>query len=176
MPKDPLSMTISLIQSLNLIHDGEYNIYQLQKMNGIEGHWVTIKKYLKIIATIQKYSPEIKFDGSILKISNKNYYSQLQEIEKFIVNLFQKNAVTEESAIPIDKKALNGEILKTEGILFKFVDNKCYLLNAGMDVYRSIEKQLSEIISNGKILPSNQKKDSVLLQWLEELKEYMDVD
>ncbi len=81
--------------------------------------------------------------------------SELQSIKPRQIKLLQENA------IPIDQNSLNNEILESEGILFKFVNNKCYLTTSGLNVYRSIEKHLIEIISNDKILPSKLKKETV---------------
>ncbi|TXT59802.1 MAG: hypothetical protein BAJALOKI2v1_170056 [Promethearchaeota archaeon] len=152
MNRDPLSIILSLIYSLNVLQDDkEYNINELKSLPKMDRHWITIKKYLKIIQIIQKFSPEIKLEDSKFEIKNSKIYERFNEKEKLILYLFNNEALREDQAIKLPDSLFNINIQEYSGYLFhKVEENKYYLSKAGMDLYKSINRDLTDLIYNNK--------------------------
>ena len=153
MKKDPLSIVISLLFNLNLLHENQkYNINHFKALSHLDLHWVTIKKYLKIISLIKKYSPNIEiFDDSKLDIVASKIYQSLTKKERFILYLRNNQALDLENGISIPRDFNTQEIVESVGFLFeKTQDNLYYLNSAGLEVFSSIKHDLSDLIFNEK--------------------------
>ncbi len=153
MKKDPLNIITSLIFNLNLLEENRtYNINEFKYLRNLEYHWITVKKYLKIISLIQEYSPEIQIiDDSKLKIKKSKIYKNLTEKEKIIIYLFNIQAFDQNSAIFLPDDFEISKISKSIGYLFnKTENNKYYLTKSGLDLYKSIKQSLSDLIFNEK--------------------------
>ncbi len=148
--KDPLTIAISLIYNLNLLEeDKDYNIHELKFITALENHWITIQKYLQMFNLIQRYSPKIEFNGSKLRVTKSEIYRRLNNKEKFILHLYNNQAKDLEHAISInfDISSISNSI----GYLFKKTeDNKYYLRKSGLEMYRYLKKDLSNLIYNNK--------------------------
>ena len=150
--KDPLSIVISLIYNLNLLEENrEYNINELKFITGLDNHWITIKKYLKIFKLIQNYCPQIELKGSKLRIINSKIYKRLGEKEKFILYLFNNHAISPDNAIEIPKEFDLSIISESINYLFKKTEeNKFYLTESGLELYKYFKKDISDLIYNHK--------------------------
>lgn len=153
MKKDPLNIITSLIFNLNLLEENRtYNINEFKFLRNLEYHWITIKKYLKMISLIQEYSPEIQIiDDSKLKIKKSKIYKNLTEKEKTIIYLFNNQAFDQNSAVFLPDDFEISKISKSIGYLFnKTESNKYYLTKSSLDLYKSIKQSLSDLIFNEK--------------------------
>ncbi len=152
MKKDPFDIIISIIYSLNLLEENrEYNINELKSITVLDRHWLTIQKYLKIIEKIQKYCPNIEFDDSKLIINDSKIYKRFSEKEKFIIYLFNQGALNSENAVPIHDDIDFSEISGSINYLYnKTEDNRFYLKESGLNIYRLIKQNLSDLIFNDK--------------------------
>lgn len=152
MNKDPLQITTDLILNLNLISEGEeFNINSFKEMRNIKSHWITIERYLKLFNVVQKYCPDFTFEDSNFTILESKMQRNLNEKEKFILYLFNQGALNEEKAIELEEDYFNEDILESKGYLFDITENnKCFLNEAGIDLYRSIHHRITEIIINKK--------------------------
>ena len=148
--KDPLSIAISLIYNLNLLEEEkDYNIHKLKFITTLENHWITIQKYLTMFNLIQRYCPKIELNGSKLRIIKSEIYRRLNDKEKFILHLYNNQAKDPEHAISInfDISSISNSI----GYLYKKTeDNKLYLTESGLEIYRYLKKDLSDLIYNNK--------------------------
>ncbi len=152
MKQDPLNITISLIFSLNLLEENvEYNINEIKSLSEISQHWVTVQKYLNIIKLIQKYSPEIEFYGSKLKILDSKIYKKLSMKQKLIIYLHNNRALTEDTAVKIGEIFDIIDISESIDHLYKKAENnKYFLTKSGLNIYRLFKHNISELISNKK--------------------------
>jgi hypothetical protein len=86
----------------------------------------------------------------------------LNEKEKFILYLFNHGALNEEKAIELEETHYNEEILESKGYLFDVTENnKCYLNEAGIDLYRSIYHRVSEIIINRRDMETKYEENEI---------------
>lgn len=152
MKNDPLNIAISLIFSLNLLEENEeYNINEIKGLSSISQHWITIQKYLNIVTLIQKYSPEIEYYGSKLKLINSKIYGGLSTKQKFILYLYNNHALTAETAIVMKETLTDSIISDSIGYLYEKTEmDKYFLTKSGINIYRSIKHNISNIISNKK--------------------------
>ncbi len=150
--KDPLSIAISLIYNLNLLEEEKYyNIHELKFITNLENHWITIQKYLQMFNLIQKYCPKIELKGSKMRITKSEIYRRLNDKEKLILYLFNNQAIDIEHAInlPIDFDI--SSISESIDYLFKKIENdKYYITKSGLEIYRYLKKDLSDLIYNNK--------------------------
>lgn len=153
MKKDPLSIMNSMVLNLNLLEPNqEYNINELKFMKDLEMHWNTIKKYLKIISLIQGYAPSIVIRDSKFTIINSDIYNHLNDKEKCVITLFNRKAIDQDSAIDIVLDNIE-TIDDSIGYIFeKTSDNKYYLNEVGLDLYKSIKQDILDIIYEEKNL------------------------
>lgn len=151
MDNDPLSITLSLIISTNLLEDNKsYNINEIKSLPNIERHWKTIKKYYKIFHLVQKYCPNINMIDSKIRVIKSEIYSRLNLKEKAVLFLFNKKALNEESATILPdrfKEKINDSL---DYIFKKTRNNNYYLTNVGIDIYKSIYQDFSDLIFNNK--------------------------
>lgn len=150
MKQNPLNIAISLIFSLNLLEENiEYNINEIKSLSKISQHWITVQKYLNIFNLIQKYSPKIDFYGSKLKIIDSKIYKRLSEKQKFILYLYNNHALTEDTAIELGDIFDIMKIAESIGNLYeKTESDKYFLTKSGLNIYRLIKHNISEMISN----------------------------
>ena len=150
--KDPLSIAISLVYNLNLLEEEkDYNINELKFITTIENHWITIQKYLTMFNIIQRYCPKIELKGSKLRITKSEIYRRLNDKEKLVLYLYNNQAIDLEHAVnlPIDFNI--SFISNSIGYLYKKTeDNKLYLTKSGLEIYRYLKKDLSDLIYNNK--------------------------
>ncbi len=150
--QDPINIAISLIFNLNLLEENkEYNINEVKSLKNLGHHWITIKKYLKICNLINKYCPKFELYGSRFRITNSKIYQRLSEKEKFILFLFNNQAFDEDSAmdfsVSLNKSGLDDSI---DYLYKKTESNKFYLTKSGINKYKLIEQNLTELIYNEK--------------------------
>lgn len=127
------------------------SINALRSLPKMERHWITIKKYLKIIQLIQKYSPQIELEDSKFKITKSKIYKRFNIKEQLILFLFNNHALNKEHSIDIPSKYKNREIRESIGYLFNKNENDTYYLsNSGIDVFKSISSDLTDLIYNNK--------------------------
>jgi len=152
MKRDPLDMTISLLLNLNLLEPNEeYNINELKTLRNLDFHWNTILKYLKIFNLIKKYSPNFGLNDSKLTLNETIVSNRLNEKERLVIYLFNKNAINKENAIEIPKSLLFEGINESRNIIFGMSSSeKYYLTDIGLDIYRSIKQSLVDLIINEK--------------------------
>lgn len=150
MKRDPLDTTISLILNLNLLEKNEqYNINELKTLKNLDFHWNTIFKYLKLFNLVKKYCPNFELNESKLHITNTIIFDRLNEKEKLVLYLFNRNAISSESAIEIPERFYHEDIKISIGVLFEMLDTKKFYLNkAGLDIYRSIKQNLINLLFN----------------------------
>jgi len=167
MNKDPLSIIISLIYNLNLLEESrEFNINELKSLPQMDRHWITIKKYLKIIQLIQKYCPQIELKDSKFVIKKSQVYQRFNKKEQLLLFLFNNQALDEENAIDIPDRLDNPSIRDSLGFLFhKTVNGKYYLSKSGIEGYKSINSDLNDLIYNNKntneVFPKKERYEEV---------------
>ncbi len=152
MKKDPLSIATSLVFNLNLLREStEYNINEIKSLRNLENHWKTIKKYIKMFQIIKEYCPEIELNNSNLTIRKSKLYQRLDPVERFILYLFNNEAIDPESAVNCPKEFKIEEINESKGYLYKQTGkNKFFLTKSGKNIFRLIKQNLSEIIFQQK--------------------------
>lgn len=152
MKRDPLNIALSLIYNLNLIEENrELNINNFKSLRDIANHWNTIKKYLKIFQLVQKYCPDFEISDSKIKVVYSEIYNRLSVKEKLILYLMNNDAFSEESAVQIGENINEPDILGSIGYLYERTENgKYYLRKSGIDKYKLIEQNLSDLIYNEK--------------------------
>jgi len=152
MKRDPLNIALSLIYNLNLIEENrELNINNFKSLRDIANHWNTIKKYLKIFQLVQKYCPDFEISDSKIKVVYSEIYNRLSVKEKLILYLMNNNAFSEESAVQIGENFNETDILDSIDYLYQRTENeKYYLRKSGIDKYKLIEQNLSDLIYNEK--------------------------
>jgi len=150
--KDPLTIAISLIYNLNLLEEEkDYNIHELKFITTLENHWITIQKYLQMFNLIQRYCPKIELNGSKLRIIKSEIYRRLSNKEKFILHLYNNQAKDSEHAVNLSIDFDISSISNSIGYLYKKTeDNKFYLTKSGLEMYRYLKKDLSDLIYNNK--------------------------
>lgn len=167
MNKDPLSIILSLIYNLNLLEENrEFNINELKSLPQMERHWITIKKYLKIIQLIQKYCPQIELKDSKFEIKKSQIYQRFSKKEQLLLFLFNNQALDEENAIDIPDRLDNPSIRESLGYLFhKTVNDKYYLSKSGIEGYKSINSDLNDLIYNNKnineVFPKKERHEEI---------------
>ncbi len=86
-----------MIMNLNLLEpDQEYNINELKFIKDLDMHWITIKKYLKIISLIQDYAPLIDIKNSKFTVINSDIFNHLNEKEKCVITLLNRKSMNQE--------------------------------------------------------------------------------
>jgi len=163
--KEPINISISLIVSLNLLEENkEYNINEIKTLKNLGHHWITINKYLKIFNFINKYCPKLELNGSRLRIIYSKIYHRLSEKEKFILYLYNNQAFDEKSAVDFIKDLNLEQIEESLNYLFKKTQNsRFYLTESGINKYRLIEQNLSDLIYNEKEINEIFGKPELLL-------------
>lgn len=151
MKKDPLSIINSMILNLNLLEPYQkYNINELKFIKDLDMHWITIKKYLKIISLVQDYAPLLDIEDSKFTIINSDIFNHLNDKEKYVIALFNRKAMNQDSAIVIPIEFCN-TINESIGYLFeKTSDNRFYLNEVGLDLYKSIKQDILDLIYEEK--------------------------
>ncbi|MBD3342556.1 MAG: hypothetical protein GF353_25880 [Candidatus Lokiarchaeota archaeon] len=110
-----------------------------------------MRKYLKIFYLIKKYCPEFKLNESRIKIIKSKVQRRLDEKEKLILYLFHEGAKNESSAVAIDKYFNFEDIKSSTNYLYKRRnDKKYYLTESGLNIYRLILNNLTELIYTDK--------------------------
>ncbi|MGV9171911.1 MAG: hypothetical protein ACOC44_09220 [Promethearchaeia archaeon] len=152
MNNDPLNITLSLIHNLNLLEEKkEFSINTLRSLPKMDRHWMTIKKYLKIIQLIQKYCPKIELNDSKFRIKQSKIYGRFNGKERLIIYLFNEQALKKEEAVNIPDNFKNESIKESIGYLFHKTENgKYYLDKSALDDYRSINEDLTDLMFNNK--------------------------
>ncbi len=152
MKKDPLGIMISLIHNLNLLEEErEFSINEFKNLCNLNFHWTTVKKYLKIIQLNQKYAPKISLERNKLKIIHSHIYNRLNLKEKLVVYLFIRRAFNKETAVKIPSYFNTSETSESLNYLFEKTKNKKYFLNKpGIELYNSINEDISDLIYNEK--------------------------
>jgi len=165
MKKDPMGIVLGLLTRLNLLEENrEYNINELKEEFNL--HWATTNKYIKIAELIQKYCPIFEVNGAKVKINKSKFQRILTEKEKFVLYLFNEDALDKNNAIAIDKRYDNEEIKESIGYLYNKDMNKFYLTEAGKSIFRSLNDAITDIIFNDKEFC--QKEESGLTESINE--------
>ena len=152
MKKDPLVTMMTLLHNLSLLEaDIELNIHQFKKLFHSDLHWVTIQKYLKIINLVQKYSPEIELNDSILNIKEPKIHNHLSTKEQLVTYLYLSNALDDKTAIPLPEKFQQEEVFDSVGRLYKKTKDHHYFLKPlGIEFYNNLNSMISETILDEK--------------------------
>lgn len=152
MKRDPYEITTTLLTELSLLDPNtSYNINEIRTLKGIDLHWLTVQKYLKMISLIQKYTPRIEIEESNIIIKDAPIFERMTIKERLCLYLFNQKAIDQENSVELPVIYRTQEIYESKGVLFEETVNQEYFLTeAGLDLYRSLKQDIIDLIFNEK--------------------------
>lgn len=147
MPKDPFEV-IGKIERTLLESDRPVSISKLAKKTGL--HYTTVKRYVTLLESIKKMpiieviggegTTLVRLERDLSKLREeeikqiiKKHFPDMDEEEKLLMKLMEKNAVSKEKAVKIRITKFMENLIKSNR-LKKTKDGKIYLTDLGYGI------------------------------------------
>ena len=147
MPKDPFEV-IGKIERTLLESDRPVSINKLAKKTGL--HYTTVKRYVTLLESIKKMplieviggegTTLVRLERDLSKLREeeikqiiKKHFPDMDEEEKLLMKLMEKNAVSKEKAVKIRITKFMENLIKLNR-LKKTKDGKIYLTDLGYGI------------------------------------------